>query len=139
MYSKHHMTISERWRVIFARHYAVSTWARVMRMRPGMSTYQGKIMTPRRMGEYLVVKLCVCGVPKLWYLHRLVAEAFLGPCPRGCCVRWKDGDKTNCKLENLHYVVKKGAKRHDAYAGKNLTKAVWGDFGRNRKHPETGL
>lgn len=36
-------------------------------------------------------------------LHSLVAEAFLGPCPQGCEVRHKDGNRQNPRLENLEY------------------------------------
>lgn len=37
------------------------------------------------------------------YVHRLVADAFLGPCPDGQEVRHKDGDYSNCAAENLEY------------------------------------
>ncbi len=36
-------------------------------------------------------------------LHSLVAEAFLGPCPKGQEVRHKDGLRTNHEASNLEY------------------------------------
>jgi hypothetical protein len=37
-------------------------------------------------------------------IHELVAEAFLWPCPKGMVLRYKDGNKTNNRLDNLEYV-----------------------------------
>lgn len=34
-------------------------------------------------------------------VHRVVLEAFVGPCPEGMQCRHLDGDKSNCKLSNL--------------------------------------
>jgi hypothetical protein len=39
-----------------------------------------------------------------YFVHDLVASAFLGPCPVGFKVRHKDGNGFNNKLENLEYV-----------------------------------
>jgi hypothetical protein len=36
-----------------------------------------------------------------YYVHRLVLEAFEGPCPRGMECRHLDGTKTNNNIENL--------------------------------------
>lgn len=44
---------------------------------------------------------------KTYRLHRLVAEAFLGPCPKGLDVSHKDEDATNNIPDNLEYVTRK--------------------------------
>lgn len=36
-------------------------------------------------------------------IHRLVLEAFVGPCPDGCAASHLDGDKTNNMLSNLKW------------------------------------
>ena len=63
-------------------------------------------------------------------IHRLVAEAFLGPRPAGLLVNHLDGDKTNCRADNLHYVTAEQNYHHAICIGR----AVPLD-GTNRHHP----
>jgi hypothetical protein len=37
-------------------------------------------------------------------IHRLVAAAFLGPCPPGNVVHHRDHDRSNPRLDNLEYI-----------------------------------
>jgi hypothetical protein len=40
---------------------------------------------------------------KIWRVHNLIAMIFLGPRPKGLCIRHLDGDNYNNKIENLTY------------------------------------
>lgn len=60
-------------------------------------------------------------------LAKLVAETFLGSPPQGTRIGFKDGDKTNCRRGNLHYVaykpelIKEGIKMNL----QDTAKAIW--------------
>ncbi len=56
--------------------------------------------SPRR---YYVVSLLMDGKQKLFYVHRLILEAFFGPCPSGmqCC--HNDGNRRNNRASNLRW------------------------------------
>jgi hypothetical protein len=52
---------------------------------------------------YLYVTLTRNNRPVKRTVHSLVMETFMGPCPPGLEVRHLDGDKANCRLDNLRY------------------------------------
>lgn len=52
---------------------------------------------------YSIAVLCIDGVRAGRSVHRLVAEAFIGPAPEGMQVCHRDGDKTNNAVGNLYY------------------------------------
>jgi hypothetical protein len=54
-------------------------------------------------GRYEFVALMREGRAIQHYVHRLVALAFLGPCPGGCEVAHYDGDGLNNRVDNLRY------------------------------------
>jgi hypothetical protein len=55
---------------------------------------------------YLFVQMCLNGKHRKRYAHRLVLEAFVGPCPEGMeCRHFPDGDPTNNKLSNLSWAT----------------------------------
>lgn len=41
---------------------------------------------------------------KTMHVHIMVAEAFIGPCPKGQQVAHKNGDPTDNRLENIQYL-----------------------------------
>lgn len=60
------------------------------------------IMKPIKMGEYCGLQLLKSdGLREKAYLHRLIAEAFYGPCPDGMVCRHIDGDRSNNMASNL--------------------------------------
>lgn len=66
---------------------------------------RGRIRKQYRLkrGGYLAVSLCRNDRSVSRPVHVLVAAAFLGPRPEGQQVRHLDGDKNNCRVENLAY------------------------------------
>jgi hypothetical protein len=104
----------ETWKPVvdYESHYSVSSLGRVMRTKRYKGTRnrrvtQNKVLKPGRMTVgYLFVALCVDGKPKLHSVHRLVAAAFIGPCPEGKEVNHKNGVRTDNRLDNLEYVTR---------------------------------
>ena len=47
------------------------------------------------------------------FLHHLVWEAAHGPLPAGHIVMFKDGDRQNCRLDNLACISKRGNMRRN--------------------------
>lgn len=69
------------------------------------NTKTGKILRnsiDRKTG-FLHVGLYLKGRRVFKYVHRLVAERYL-PNPKNCkYIGFKDGDKTNCRVDNLYW------------------------------------
>lgn len=61
---------------------------------------------------YLAVGLRCNGKRKLLLVHRLVAAAFVGPCPTGTEVNHKDGNRLNNSAGNLEYISRSENIRH---------------------------
>lgn len=90
----------ERWRSVVGYEglYEVSDLGRVR------SKYRGgRILVPQLTGRYLSVKLCRDGKVTTRRVHRLVAEAFLGPLPPGQHTRHGPGGRLDNRLVNLSY------------------------------------
>lgn len=74
---------------------------------------------------------------KRYFVHRLVAAAFIGPCPDGHQVNHKDGVKSNPDLANLEYVTASGNAIHAFQIG--LRKGSPGPWLRGEAHYESKL
>ena len=111
------MSDRERWKPIpgYDRAYWVSNHGRVRSHlapsgKPGIPWYimdrpQKILSTNSRRGRYPCVNLSIDGRKTQRVVHRLVMEAFVGPCPDGMIVCHADDDPTNNHLDNLRYAT----------------------------------
>lgn len=66
-----------------------------------------RVLSPIRMGNYVGLQLARDdGLLEREYVHRLICEAFHGPCPDGMECRHLDGDRTNNSADNLAWGTK---------------------------------
>ena len=103
---------AERWLPVvgYEGFYGVSDFGRVRSLPhwrrskgDSRSFNRGRILKPSPVGDYLRVGLSKDGRARSIDVHRLVAAAFIGPCPPGQLVRHLDGDGQNNTLANLAY------------------------------------
>ncbi len=96
-----------------------------------------KILTPRENGKgYLRVHLSVNGRIKDYYIHRLVADAFIHNPENLPEVNHKDGDKGNNHIDNLEWCTRSENIRHAFDNGLSKSpRAMLGRFGKN--HPNS--
>lgn len=106
-------TMKEEWRSIARFHNLVevsnlggvrtldrgyTTW------RGGAAAVEGRTLTVRRHPwGYLWCEFTLRGKRYWEFVHRLVAEAFIGPCPPGQYVRHMDNNPSNNGIDNLRY------------------------------------
>ncbi len=78
---------------------------RVIRAGSGkVRRHKGRSISPSPVPSgYLIVTLSLGERRESGWLHRLVAKAFLGPCPQDLEVRHRDGNPANNRLTNLVY------------------------------------
>jgi len=70
--------------------------------------WRGVVLQPRRGLRYLFVTLHRPGMQRQAEIHRLVLEAFAGPCPAGREVAHGNGDPHDNRLANLRYDTRMG-------------------------------
>lgn len=94
----------ERWKPIVETNglYEVSDRGRIW-SKPRPSSAGGIKKLSTLSSGHLSVSFCVSGRQWSRLVHRLVAEAFLGPSPEGREVCHADGDPTNNDARNLRY------------------------------------
>ena len=110
--------MTEEWRPVvgFEGRYEVSDMGNVRSLRCGGGPLGGngnprKKPFPKKQylmnaeGEwakgYWAVGLCKDDHMVPYRVHKLVLEAFIGPCPPGCEASHKDGNSFHCRLANL--------------------------------------
>lgn len=73
----------------------------------GSRKYKGRVLRPiANELNYQKVSLCRDRHHEIRRIHRLVLEAFIGPCPPGMETRHRDGDPANNHLTNLRWGTK---------------------------------
>jgi len=81
----------------------VKSLSRVIHRKDGSSwKTKERILVPTLAGRgYLCIAIRGTHCRRRWYLHRLVLEAFVGPCPPGMECRHLNGKRNDNRLENL--------------------------------------
>jgi hypothetical protein len=87
----------ETWRpIVWAPNYLVSSWGQIQGPRA--------LLQPAPDNGYPLVSIVVGQKTKTARVHKLVANAFLGPPPFvGALVAHNDGDTSNCRIDNLRW------------------------------------
>ena len=109
-----HIYPPEQWRPVvgYEGHYEVSDHGRVrsldriMERKDGvLHPYKGKVLrtTYNHEGGHRTVQMSRGKGLRRFYVHRLVLEAFVGPCPKGMVTCHLDDDPENNHLANLRW------------------------------------
>ena len=107
------MDIKEKWKKIKGWSYKVSNFGRIKRSGSSQGTRVGKILKPSLSNQgYLKIVLSKNMKVKTFSIHRLVAEAFIGPCPKDKQVNHIDGIKKNNAAWNLEYLTRSDNMKH---------------------------
>lgn len=132
-------TDGEVWMVVKCnKRYEVSSSGRVRSTKVSPKFPTGRVLRPNTHGNgYVRIPLYDNGTCRLHWIHRLVAEAFLGDAPSPAHqVNHIDGDKANNHLSNLEYVTPSENKLHSIHVLKRKSKwlpesmrrAIWTDY-----------
>lgn len=138
--------MEEQWKDIagYEGLYQVSNLGRVRsldREDSGGRKRKGRVLRAGNVCGYPFVNLSKNGQQHVVRVHRLVAEAFLGPCPEGLSVNHKDCDKANNRADNLEYITHSENIRHAAENGllgkltREQVQAIRYIYQRNRRFP----
>lgn len=96
------------WRVVPSfPNYEISNEGQIRRCkqtRSGLASKPGYVMKQHEDSGYLATWLTHGGANKFVYVHRLVLEAFVGPCPKGLECNHKNLDRHDNTIENLEWI-----------------------------------
>lgn len=126
---------TEQWRPIpgwedryhASDHGRIKSLARVIQYRDGRHRPVGEaILSPKTSGSgHQQVSFWRGNKTTSRWVHRLIAETFLGPCPEGMEVRHLNGDPADNRLENLTYGTRRenllDRERHGTNPHRNRT------------------
>ena len=107
--------LSEVWKDVvgYEKLYEVSSYG-IVRRKVQYHSYDKRRLTFRynKHDKHQRVKLSNRGTKKLFFVHRLVSTAFLGPIPKGYEVNHLDGNPENNRIDNLEYVTRSQNRKH---------------------------
>ncbi len=117
--------MAETWKLIFEGRYAVSSYGRVVQHKEGQPVGTGKEMrqslvtqgNSRQAWRYRVQLRFGVNMHGTYFVHRLVADAFLEHDPLRRVVNHKDGNPGNNHVENLEWVTHKENAQHASIMG----------------------
>lgn len=104
----------ERWLPIMGYEglYEVSDMGRIKSVRSRTNTKVGYVLSPIRLHHSYSVRLSKDGKATNKFVHRLVADAFIGAIPDGHEVNHMNRDTSDNRLVNLEYVTPLQNTRH---------------------------
>jgi len=118
----------ERWLPVVGHEgwYEVSDWGNIKRVKGAAWTFVGRpLKSHLDSWGYRRAGICENGKMYTVKVHRVVAAAFIGPCPKDKQVNHKNGDKANNHVENLEYMTQ-SENNHHAY-DTGLKHALYGE------------
>lgn len=136
----------EIWKPIkgYELSYQVSNLGRVKRLSVSQNMDWIKENTKRKLpervlksckkdGKYHVVTLCKNNKLKQKYVHRLVAESFIGDIPKDLVVNHVDGNINNNELSNLEIITRRDNTYHGLKNKKQSSKYTGVHWNKSRK------
>jgi len=106
--------IEEIWKPVinYEGLYEISNYGKVKSFKNNKGNYREKIL---KLGKdkygYMQIRLCKNGKHRYFKVHRLVLEAFVGPCPPGMEGCHNDGSRDNNFVGNLRWDTRKNNER----------------------------